>query len=453
MNVSSKKSDIHVCAGHDDSDRFKKQMLKKREKKKKNSLTSSNNSSSSSTSLGTSTTKGENQAQPSHAQLLAITVKVRDQRAGGAERTNLAGVRRVANVQEGLDPSGTGGDGTTVHKGVEASSATVRPVTTLTHTTERKGGDVQRGVVDGSTTRAGGGKDLVGVLLGSERIDTQRGGLDAVGDANRLLDAVHGHDGHQGTEALLDQQGVVRAVDLDERGLDEAFGLVHGATQQDLALGVVDHGLELVKVALVDDARVVGRRLSTLRVEFIVGLLELLHDSRHQFALDQEVVMRRADLPSVQGLAPQHATRDQSGVRRLGDNGRVNPTQLQNDGSQMRRSSLGDDATNCRTTSEEDLVPSLSQQGLGLGDTSLDNGVARGVQRSLDNLLHNHSTVGGILTGLDNHRVTSRNSTNHRSQSQLEGEVESTCYVGQLPYLSCDTPVYGVGGGKKVHTQ
>ena len=92
----------------------------------------------------------------------------------------------------------------------------------------------------------------------------------------------------------------------------------------------------------------------------------------------------------------------------------------------MRSGRFGDDTADAGTTCEEDLVPALSQQCLCLGDTSLDNGVARWVERCLHDLLDDHGALGRILTRLDNDSVSTGNSSDHRPQGQLEWVVESS---------------------------
>lgn len=176
----------------------------------------------------------------------------------------------------------------------------------------------------------------------------------------------------------------------------------------------------------VDDARVVGRVLRALGVEFLVGLLELLHDLGHQWLVDKQVVLRGADLARVHDLAPEHTTRDQSRVGVLGHNGRVDATQLEHNGGQVRRGRLGDDTADVGATGEEDLIPSLGQQGLGLRDSTLDDCVARGVERGLDHLLHDDGAAGRILAGLDHDSVTGSDGTDDRAKGELEGEVEGT---------------------------
>ena len=282
-----------------------------------------------------------------------------------------------------------------------------------------------------SRSRGEEGRTLFCFGLGAKGVDSEGRGHDAVGDLDGLVEVVNGKDGDQRTEALLDEHGVVRRVDLDEGGLDEALLLIHRAAHEDLALGVVDHALQALEGALVDDARVVGGGFGAVRVELLVGLLELLHDGGDNGAVHQDVVLGGTDLAGVHQLAPEESTRDEPGVGILGDNGRVETTQLEHDGGEVRRGRLGNDATDIGAAGEEDLIPALGEKGLGFGDTALDDGVARRVEGGLDDLLDNNGAVGGVFTRLDNNGVTGRNGTNDRAEGQLEGVVESTTTVGQ----------------------
>jgi len=126
---------------------------------KKRLLTGSNSSSSTSTRRRSASTQGEEVAQPTESELVAITVKVGVECAGSVELADLAGVWRVANGQNGLEPAWGGGDGATVHPDIEAGAATVGTVATLADTTKWQSGDVQSGIVAGDTTGAGGGNN------------------------------------------------------------------------------------------------------------------------------------------------------------------------------------------------------------------------------------------------------------------------------------------------------
>jgi energy-converting hydrogenase A subunit M len=262
--------------------------------------------------------------------------------------------------------------------------------------------------------------------LGAEGIQAQRGALNAVGEVNSLIQVLNGQDGNERTEALLCAQRILNRVNLNNGGLDEELLLVHGTTKQDLALGVIEHRLQALEVSLVDNARVIGRVLSTLGVELCICLLEFLDNSRHNLLINEQVVLRCANLARVQDLAPKHAARNQSRVGILSDDSRVDTAQLENNGGQVRGGGLGDDTTNVGTTREENLVPSLSQQSLCLGDTTLDDRVAGGVERGLADLLHNGGAAGSILGGLDDDGVTGGDGTDDGAHCELEGEVEGT---------------------------
>lgn len=240
-------------------------------------------------------------------------------------------------------------------------------------------------------------RTLVDIGLGTEWVETKWRALDAVGKLNGLVNVVDCQNGDEWTETLLGAERVLNGVNLDNGRSNEEVILVHFATNQNLALAVVKHGLEASEVVHVDNARVIRRFLGALGVELLVSLLELLNDSWYDALIDEEVVLRRADLASVDVLAPEHTAGDQTRIGSVANNGRVDTTELKNDRRQVRSGGLGDDATDTSTTSEEDLVPALSQESLRLSDTTLDDSVARGVERRLNNLLHNVGTSGGVL--------------------------------------------------------
>lgn len=268
------------------------------------------------------------------------------------------------------------------------------------------------------------GRTLLCVGLRAKRVDAERRALDTIGDVDRFVEVVHWKNGNQRTETLLREHRIIGRVHLNQSRLDKELLLVHRTSQEDLALGVIDHGLETLEGALIDDTRVVRRSLGSLGVEFLVGLLELLDDRRQNSPIDQQVVLRRAHLAGIQQLTPKHPPRDESRVGILGDNGRVDSTQLQHDRSQVRSGSFGDNATDIGTAREEDLIPALRQQGLSFGDSTLDDGVAGGVEGSFDDALHHDRTFRGIFAGLDHHRITGRDGTDDRTERQLEGIVE-----------------------------
>lgn len=141
------------CAGqgnetHPQKERKARAAITIERERKKKSLTSSNNCSPPSASLCTPSTKCEDHPQPSHTKGFAIPVKVRNQGACSLEWAHLAGVRRVADCQDGFEPTGAAGDGTAVDEGVETGAATVGAIATFAYTSEGKGRNVQGGIVD-----------------------------------------------------------------------------------------------------------------------------------------------------------------------------------------------------------------------------------------------------------------------------------------------------------------
>lgn len=119
-------------------------------------LTGSNNSSATSSSLSTSATQRQDEAQPAERHLLTVAVKVRHKGAGGFEFAQLTSIRRIADGEDRLEPARAAGDGAAVHPDIEAGAATVGTVAALTDTTEGQSGDVQGRVVAGDATGTGG---------------------------------------------------------------------------------------------------------------------------------------------------------------------------------------------------------------------------------------------------------------------------------------------------------
>lgn len=79
--------------------------------------------------------------------------------------------------------------------------------------------------------------------------------MDLVGNSNGLVKVLYWEDSKDGTESLINDQRVVNAIDLNHGRLNEAGLLLHSATEQDLALGVVDLGLDTAECSGVNDTR------------------------------------------------------------------------------------------------------------------------------------------------------------------------------------------------------
>lgn len=104
--------------------------------------------------LSTPSTKGQDGAQPAETDLLSVAVEIGNQGAGGLELAKLAGVRRVADSEDRFEPARASRDGSPMDEGFKAGPSSVGTIATLTDTTEWKGGDVQGGIVDRSTSGA-----------------------------------------------------------------------------------------------------------------------------------------------------------------------------------------------------------------------------------------------------------------------------------------------------------
>lgn len=267
---------------------------------------------------------------------------------------------------------------------------------------------------------------LLDIDLVTEGVETQRGALDTVGQLDRLVQVLNSQNGDEGAEAFLGAQRILNGINLNNSGLDKQLLLIHSTTHKDLALSTIKHRLKTGERSGVHDARVIGRVLRTIGVELLVGILELLDNLRNKRLVDQQVVLRCAELAGVQELTPKHATSHKSGIGGLGHDGRVHAAQLEDDGGQMRCGRLGDDSSNVGTTGEEDLVPPFGEQGLCLRNGTLDHCVARGVETGLDDLLHNSCAAGRIFARLDHDCITGGDGTDDGAESQLKGEVEGT---------------------------
>lgn len=200
--------------------------------------------------------------------------------------------------------------------------------------------------------------------------------MDGVGDSDGLVEVVDWEDGDQGTETLVDDQGVCQAVDFDDGWLNEALGFVHGTAEQDTALAVVDHLLETSPLSLVDDSSVICTGSCAGRVEFLEGLLHLLDESRQDLLVNQDVILTNANLSRIEHLSPYQSPRSKSRIGILGDNSRIATTQFENNGCQAFSCLLGDDLADDFSPGVEDLVPLLGQESGRLWDRAVDDGVA-----------------------------------------------------------------------------
>lgn len=107
----------------------------------------------------------------------------------------------------------------------------------------------------------------------------------------------------------------------------------------------------------------------------------------------------------------------------LRDNGGVPASQLECDGRQLFGGLRRDDLADVLGPSIEDLVPLLIKQRCRLGDGTLYDRVARGVERLGDDFLEDGRSVGCRLGGLDDGGATCCDGANEGANGELEGEV------------------------------
>lgn len=357
---------------------------------------------------------------------LAIAVEVRLLLAHALElRQLLLAVGRIAHAEHALDPTGSLGDAAAVREAVEAGPAAVGALARLAHAAElqRRDGGVEEAVVDRGAARPRLAQHPVRFRFVAERVHAQRRLVQLVGDADGFVEVVDGVDGDDGTEGLVDEQGVVHVIDLHDRGFEEPVGFVHGAAYEDLALRLVEHLLQPLPLSVVDDARVVGRVLDAGWVELFDHFFELFEEGGQDLFVDEDAVLRDADLPCVDGLCPVETPRCELGIGVLGDDGWVAPSELEGDGSKSLSCFLGDDGADCCAASIEDLVPFLVQECRGLWNGTLDDLVAGGVETLIDNLLQDCRGMGRVLAGLENDGASCTDGSNHGAQGELNGEV------------------------------
>jgi hypothetical protein len=115
----------------------------------------------------------------------------------------------------------------------------------------------------------------------------------------------------------------------------------------------------------------------------------------------------------------------------LGDDGWVSAAQLQGQGGECLGRLLCNDLGDMLGACVEDLVPFLVKERRSLRDSTLNDGIARGIEGLADNLLEDGSGVRRRLGGLDDGGATGCNGANERADSQLEGEVVRSVLVSK----------------------
>lgn len=262
--------------------------------------------------------------------------------------------------------------------------------------------------------------------------------MDLVCDLDGLVQVCDWENGEEGPKAFVGDEAVVDVVDLDHGRLDEEIALIHGAAEDNLAIGRVEHLLETLELPLVHDAAIVGRVAGAIGVELVEGILHLLDEGGHDFAVDEGAVLADADLACIERLRPQQALGGELGVGMLGDDGGVPAAQLEGQRGQRLGCLLRDDFGHVLGARVEDLVPLLVEQGGSLRDGALDDRVARGIQGLADDFGEHDGGVGRRLGRLDDGGAARGNGADEGPYRQLEREVVRPApSVSMRPRLLC----------------
>lgn len=346
----------------------------------------------------------------------------------------------VADIEELLHPAWGLGDWAAVGEVLEGGLSAVSTLSGVTDTTEWHGwhGGVEEGVVDGGAAGSDAEEDLVDFGLVAEGVETEWSLVNGVGDSDGLIEVLDWEDWHQWAERLVLDERVVLGVDNDDSWLNVLLRCVGLTADDNAALCGVEHLLDAIEVILRDNAGKVLRVLGSLWVELLHGDLHLLNELVQDILIDHSVVLRYADLAGVEEFTPEKTAGSKTDVSVASDNGWVTTTKLKADWSKSLSSLLGDNGSDLRVSSVEDLIPLLVQESSGLLNGTLNNLVCIVVQILVHNLLQDSSGVWRDLRWLHNTSASSGNSTNEWSQSKLNWEVPAPDNQNSSQWLLAD---------------
>lgn len=156
----------------------------------------------------------------------------------------------------------------------------------------------------------------------------------------------------------------------DGRGEVEVI-FVGVAPRKDRALGAVQQGFHALPGLAVHDAAVIGCVPGTRGEEFGEGGFQFGEELVEDGGVDEGVVLREADLPGVNGLAPEESARGDVAVGLFGHDGWVAAAQFQCHGRECFCGLFGDDGAHVCGAGVEYLVPFLLQEESCFGDPTL----------------------------------------------------------------------------------
>ncbi|GJC98080.1 uncharacterized protein ColKHC_06906 [Colletotrichum higginsianum] len=158
--------------------------------------------------------------------------------------------------------------------------------------------------------------------------------------------------------------------------------------------------------------------------KFLEGGVEALDKVVDDGAVGQDVVLGDADLAGVETLGPHEAAGGELDVGVFGDESRVQAAELKGDGGEVLGGLFGDDLADGGAAGVHYLVPLDVEQGLGLFDGAVDDGVGLGVEGSLEDLGQDHGGGRGALGGLQDGGAAGGDGADDGDEGQLDGEVE-----------------------------
>lgn len=240
---------------------------------------------------------------------------------------------------------------------------------------------------------------------------------------NGVIYRVVWQNGPDGTKRLLLYHGIVDGVNKNHGGCNVKVVSVSLASQDNLALGVVHHGLNAIKVLVVDNSGKVGAGLGTVGEGLVVNGGQDPDEVVQDLAVNVDIVGRHADLSGILHLAPEQAAGGKSEVGIFGDESWVLATELESHRSQGLGRLFGDDLGYVNTASIEDLAPFLIKKSGGLGNTAVDDLVSSGVQIVLNELLQDNGRGRGTLGRLDDGRTAGGDGANERADGQVDRKV------------------------------
>lgn len=314
---------------------------------------------------------------------------------------------------------------------IERSFAVVIAVTRRTGTAERQSIDskVQQGV----TLNASAGTSVVeevvlDLLVAGKEVEGKRL-VARVDELDSSLDVLDRDDGKKGAKDLTGHDGIIN-LDIGDDGGWQVLGvLITFTAKDDVALGSGKHGIETLPVTTVDDAGVALGVVDTavvLRVETLVGLFEFGNEAVLKLVGDQDVVGSDTGLTTVEGFAPQNTVGGDAEIGTLVNvDGRL-ATKLKSGRAEPLGSLLGNDATDSAVTSVEDVLEALVKDSGSLGDTTVDDAVAFGVEVLVPKLRKQLGSVASYLGRLEDNSVTGSDGTNDGTNLDSDGVIPST---------------------------